>query len=201
MLHEKSVLQFISRLILSVYQLEQPLVLKAFCKIKKNITTWLHYWLSFTLKKAFQFKKKKLQNRLHTQKKHPTIRESNPFYFSVAHILCYIWHLHCLFKFQVSPSWLEYYCLIENYTLLSWYWLFSLNDSLIQKQSVLSFNARFHLILTLNVLLGKIQRLSMFCFPYVLNLKTNFMCVYVYSQRYISFIVLFSLQCKLSISN
>lgn len=60
--------------------------------------------LIHTHKKAFQLKKKKLQNRLHTQKKHPTIKESNPFYFSVAHILCYIWHLHCLFKFQVSPS-------------------------------------------------------------------------------------------------
>lgn len=113
----------------TVRQLEQPLVLKAFCKIKKNVTTWLHYWPSFTLTKMLSSLKKKIDYI--PRKKNPIIKESNRFYFSVAHTLCYIWHFHCLFKFQVFPSWLEYYCLVEKDSLLSWYWLFSLNGSLI----------------------------------------------------------------------
>lgn len=34
--------------------------LKAFCKIKKNVTTWLHCWLSFTLTKTLSSFKKNL---------------------------------------------------------------------------------------------------------------------------------------------
>lgn len=46
-------------------------------------TTWLHCWLSFTLTKMLSsLKEFFLQNRLHTQKKHPTIKESNPSSFS-----------------------------------------------------------------------------------------------------------------------
>lgn len=72
---------------------------KKILRNKANVATWLHNGLSHS-QKHFPVKKK-LQNRLHTQNKHPTIKDSNPFYFSVAHIFCYIWHLHCLFKFQV----------------------------------------------------------------------------------------------------
>lgn len=51
------------------------------CHHKAALLALIH-----THKNAFQLKKK-LQNRLHMQKKHPTIKESNLFYFSVAHIL------------------------------------------------------------------------------------------------------------------
>lgn len=60
----------------TVRQLEQPLVLKAFCKIKKNVTTWLHYWPSFTLTKMLSSLKK---NRLHTQKKKSHHKRVKPF--------------------------------------------------------------------------------------------------------------------------
>lgn len=60
--------------------------------------------LIHTHKNAFQFKKKNYKIDYILRKKHPTIKESNPFYFSAAHIRCYAWRLYCLSKFQVSPS-------------------------------------------------------------------------------------------------
>lgn len=76
---------------MSIYQLEQRLVLKAFCKITKNVTTWLHCWLSFTLtKNAFQFKKKNYRIDYIPRKSIPLWKSQIPFTSLSTNTLLYL---------------------------------------------------------------------------------------------------------------